>query len=100
MSNTDFLGRAIETVKKAIESDTAAEYEKAYQTYYQALELFMLALKYEKNAKSKEMIRKKVGEYMERTEKLKNHLAEADKTKKKPAAVGSNGKVSGGREGK
>lgn len=95
MSNTDFLGRAIETVKKAIESDTAAEYEKAYQSYYQALELFMLALKYEKNVKSKEMIRKKMGEYMERMEKLKNHLAETDKSKKKPAAVGSNGKVSG-----
>ncbi|KAF7451506.1 vacuolar sorting ATPase Vps4 [Pyrenophora tritici-repentis] len=45
MSNADFLGRAIETVKKAIETDTAGEYEKAYQLYYSALELFMLALK-------------------------------------------------------
>jgi len=36
MSNTDFLGRAIDTVKKAIEQDTAGEYEKAYQVYYQA----------------------------------------------------------------
>lgn len=34
MSNTDFLGRAIEAVKKAIEQDTAGEYEKAYQLYY------------------------------------------------------------------
>lgn len=102
MSNTDFLGRAIEVVKKAIENDTAGEYEKAYQLYYQSLELFMLALKWEKNAKSKEMIRSKAGEYMERAEKLKNHLAENDKgSKKRPAAVGSNGKVSrGGREGK
>ena len=96
-SNTDFLGRAIDVVKKAIENDTAGEYEKAYQLYYQALELFMLALKWEKNAKSKEMIRGKAGEYMERAEKLKNHLAEGDKSnRKKPAAVGSNGKVSGG----
>ncbi|QSS63513.1 vacuolar sorting-associated protein [Histoplasma capsulatum] len=39
MSNTDFLGRAIDTVKKAIEHDNAGEYEKAYQTYYSALEL-------------------------------------------------------------
>ncbi len=97
MSNTDFLGRAIDVVKKAIESDTAGEYEKAYQLYYQSLELFMLALKWEKNPKSKDMIRAKAGEYMERAEKLKNHLAEGDKgNKKKPAAVGSNGKVSGG----
>ena len=97
MSNTDFLGRAIDVVKKAIESDTAGEYEKAYQLYYQSLELFMLALKWEKNAKSKEMIRGKAGEYMERAEKLKNHLADGDKSnRKRPAAVGSNGKVSGG----
>jgi vacuolar protein-sorting-associated protein 4 len=84
-------------VKKAIEQDTAGEYEKAYQLYYQALELFMLALKWEKNAKSKEMIRSKAGEYMERAEKLKSHLAEQDKgTKRKPAAMGSSGKASNG----
>lgn len=102
MSNTDFLGRAIEVVNKAIENDTAGEYEKAYQLYYQALELFMLALKWEKNVKSKETIRAAAGGYMERAEKLKTHLAEGDKSnKKKPAAVGSNGKVSGsGGKGK
>ncbi|KAF2768980.1 vacuolar protein sorting-associated protein 4 [Teratosphaeria nubilosa] len=97
MSNTDFLGRAIDVVKKAIEQDTAGEYEKAYQLYYQALELFMLALKWEKNAKSKEMIRSKAGEYMERAEKLKTHLAEQEGGKKrKPAAMASNGKASNG----
>jgi vacuolar protein-sorting-associated protein 4 len=97
MSNTDFLGRAIDVVKKAIETDTAGDYEKAYQLYYRALELFMLALKWEKNAKSKEMIRVKAGEYMERAEKLKNHLAENDKgNRKKTSAVGANGKVSSG----
>ncbi|KAJ5513998.1 ATPase AAA-type core [Penicillium fimorum] len=93
MSNTDFLGRAIDTVKKAIENDNDGEYEKAYQMYYSALELFMLALKWEKNPKSKEMIRSKAGEYMDRAEKLKNHLAE---DKKKPSAVGANGKVAQG----
>ncbi|KAJ5748875.1 uncharacterized protein N7511_010571 [Penicillium nucicola] len=93
MSNTDFLGRAIDTVKKAIENDNDGEYEKAYQMYYAALELFMLALKWEKNPKSKEMIRAKAGEYMDRAEKLKNHLAE---DRKKPSAVGANGKVAQG----
>ncbi len=97
MSNTDFLGRAIGVVQKAIELDTAGDYEKAYQQYYASLELFMLALKWEKNAKSKEMIRGKAAEYMDRAEKLKEHLHEQDKgNKKRPAAVGSNGKVSGG----
>lgn len=101
MSNTDFLGRAIEVVKKAIESDTAAEYEKAYQLYYQSLELFMLALKWEKNAKSKEMIRAKAAEYMERAEKLKVHLADGDGKRKKPGMVGANGSsTAGGGKGK
>lgn len=102
MSNTDFLGRAIEVVKKAIENDKAGEYEKAYQLYYQSLELFMLALKWEKNAKSKDLIRSKADEYMQRTEYLKIHLAENDKgSKKRATVVGSNGKLSrGGREGK
>jgi hypothetical protein len=95
MSNTDFLGRAIDTVKKAIENDNDGEYEKAYQLYYSALELFMLALKWEKNPRSKEMIRAKAGEYMDRAEKLKNHLATPDGGKK-PSAVGANGKVSQG----
>ncbi|KAF2717867.1 AAA-domain-containing protein [Polychaeton citri CBS 116435] len=99
MSNTDFLGRAIDTVKKAIEQDTAGAYENAYQQYYQALELFMLALKWEKNAKSKEMIRQKAGEYMERAEKLKNHL-ESEKNKKKPAAMGANGRAGTNGAGK
>ena len=66
MSNTDFLGRAIDQVRKAIEADNAAQYDKAYQMYYQSLELFMLALKWEKNPKSKEMIRTKTAEYMDR----------------------------------
>jgi hypothetical protein len=36
MSNADFLGRAIDAVKKAISEDTAGEYEKAYQLYHAA----------------------------------------------------------------
>jgi hypothetical protein len=56
----------------------------------------MLALKWEKNAKSKEMIRAKAAEYMERAEKLKNHLAEQDTNRKKPSAMGSDGKTSNG----
>lgn len=84
-------------VKKAIEADTAAEYDKAYQLYYQSLELFMLALKWEKNAKSKEMIRAKAGEYMERAEKLKTHLADAEGKRKKPSMMGANGSSTGGK---
>ncbi|KFX94654.1 hypothetical protein V495_08517 [Pseudogymnoascus sp. VKM F-4514 (FW-929)] len=96
MSNTDFLGRAIDVVKKAIESDTNGDYEKAYNLYYQSLELFMLALKWEKNARSKEMIRAKASEYMERAEKLKQHLADAEGKHKKPSMMGADGSSRGG----
>ncbi|KAM7193999.1 vacuolar protein sorting-associated protein 4 [Rhypophila sp. PSN 637] len=96
MSNTDFLGRAIEKVRQAIELDNSADYEKAYQTYYDALNLFMLALKWEKNPKSKEMIRGKVSEYMDRAEKLKAHLADAEAKRKKPGMVGANGTSTAG----
>jgi vacuolar protein-sorting-associated protein 4 len=104
MSITDFLGRAIDTVKKAIEADNAAEYEKAFQLYTKSLELFVLAVKWEKNPKSKEMIRQKTAEYMDRAEKLKTYLAEAESKKSgagKPGLVGANGAGKGksGEEG-
>ncbi|KAJ5403765.1 hypothetical protein N7509_003636 [Penicillium cosmopolitanum] len=73
-TNLDFLSRAIDTVKKAIEYDNKGEYESAYKNYYAALELFMLAVKWEKNPQAKERIRNKVGEYMARAEKLKSYL--------------------------
>ncbi|KAL2024869.1 hypothetical protein VTK56DRAFT_3568 [Thermocarpiscus australiensis] len=96
MSNTDFLDRAIKQVRLAIDADNAAQYEKAYQLYYQSLELFMLALKWEKNPKSKEMIRAKTAEYMDRAEKLKAHLADAEAKRKKPGMVGANGTSTAG----
>ncbi|KAI1431334.1 vacuolar protein sorting-associated protein VPS4 [Xylaria sp. CBS 124048] len=96
MSNTDFLGRAIDTVRRAIDADNGNQYDKAYQLYYQSLELFMLALKWEKNPKSKEMIRQKTGEYMDRAEKLKAHLTDAEAKRKKPGLLGANGSSTGG----
>lgn len=96
MSNTDFLNRAIAMVRRAVEADNDTDYEKAYQLYYQSLELFMLALKWEKNPKSKEMIRQKTAEYMDRAEKLKAHLADSDAKRKKPGLVGANGSSTAG----
>ena len=43
------------------------------------------------------MIRGKVAEYMERAEKLKQHLNQNDASnRKKPSAMGANGKSAGG----
>jgi vacuolar protein-sorting-associated protein 4 len=55
----------------------------------------MLALKWEKNENSKATIRVKINEYMERAEKLKQHLND-ENGKKKPSKVGANGGGTGG----
>ncbi|KAL3234630.1 Vacuolar protein sorting-associated protein 4 [Nakaseomyces bracarensis] len=93
MSTGDFLSKGIELVQKAIDYDTATQYEEAYTAYYNGLDYLMLALKYEKNAKSKELIRAKFTEYLQRAEQLKQHLDEEQekeaKKKESPSKLGS-----------
>lgn len=74
MSTGDFLTKGIELIQKAIDFDTATQYEEAYTAYYNGLDYLMLALKYEKNPKSKDLIRAKFTEYLNRAEQLKQHL--------------------------
>ncbi|KAI8852884.1 P-loop containing nucleoside triphosphate hydrolase protein [Chytridium lagenaria] len=95
MANVDFLGKAIEIVKKATEEDAKENFEEAYKLYQNSLEYFMTAMKYEKNERLKESIRKKFTEYLERAEKLKEYLQKQQKKKSKPVpAGGTNGKSS------
>ncbi|KAF9351537.1 Vacuolar protein sorting-associated protein 4 [Mortierella sp. NVP85] len=92
---TDFLPRAVETVKRATEEDTKGNLEEALPLYQSALGFFLTALKYEKNERVRETVRKKVIEYMERAEKIKEHLAkQEEKPKKKAMTNSSNGKGS------
>lgn len=70
----EFLNKGIDLVQKAIDADTATRYEEAYRLYYNGLDYLMLALKYEKNQKSKELIKSKFTEYLTRAEQLKDHL--------------------------
>ncbi|RFU30858.1 hypothetical protein B7463_g5503, partial [Scytalidium lignicola] len=100
MSKTDFLGRAIDVVKKAIEADTNADYTKAYELYCQSIELFILAIKWEKNPKFKEVVKAKAHEYIERAEKVKKHLEDAEGKEKKAGMVGANGTAKGSGKGK
>lgn len=74
----DFLSKGIDLVQKAIDADTATRYEEAYKLYYNGLDYLMLALKYEKNQKSKELIKSKFTEYLTRAEQLKDHLEKKD----------------------
>lgn len=84
MSNLD---RAIEIVQRAVEEDGKQNYAEAYKNYQNALDYFMLALKYERNEKSKLLIRSKISEYLGRAELLKEHLT----APKKKSAVGLSG---------
>ncbi|KAF8935503.1 Vacuolar protein sorting-associated protein 4 [Podila verticillata] len=89
---SDFLARAVETVRRATEEDTKGHLEEALPLYQTALEYFLTALKYEKNERVRDTVRKKVVEYMARAEKIKEHLAKLEeKPKKKAMAATSNG---------
>ncbi|KAI9164243.1 Vacuolar protein sorting-associated protein 4 [Blastocladiella emersonii ATCC 22665] len=88
MSGVDFLGKAIEIVKRATELDAEGNYDEAYKAYQNALDYFMTALKYEKNERVKESIRKKFTEYLERAEKLKEFLSQPKPKKKVLSANG------------
>ncbi|KAF8588442.1 AAA-domain-containing protein [Ramaria rubella] len=98
MANTNALDRAIEMVQRAIDEDVNQNYSEAYKQYQNSLDYFMLALKYEKNDKLKAMIRGKVTEYLDRAEKLKEHLDKSEE-KRSRSAVGANGRESGGGGG-
>ncbi|PSR76431.1 hypothetical protein PHLCEN_2v8466 [Hermanssonia centrifuga] len=90
------LDKALEIIKVAIDEDTKQNYAEAYKQYNNALDYFMLALKWEKNEKMKQLLRKKVDEYLGRAEGLKEVLnAESDKKAKKAVGM-SNGGVGKG----
>ncbi|OMJ22717.1 Suppressor protein of bem1/bed5 double mutant, partial [Smittium culicis] len=81
MASVDFLGKAVELVNKAISEDTSGNFEDAYKLYMQSLDYFMTSLKYEKNQKVRDSIRKKLEEYLERAEKLKAHISNKNNSK-------------------
>ncbi|PWA03458.1 hypothetical protein BB558_000377 [Smittium angustum] len=88
MANVDFLGKAVELVNKAISEDTSGNLEEAYKLYMQSLDWFMTSLKYEKNQKVRESIRKKIEEYLDRAENLKDQVIK-NQNSKQPVANGA-----------
>ncbi|KAK0446540.1 P-loop containing nucleoside triphosphate hydrolase protein [Desarmillaria tabescens] len=94
MANANSLDRAIEIVQKAIDEDVKQNYNEAYKQYSNSLDYFMLALKYEKNEKSKQLIKTKIKEYLARAETLKQHLTSQNESRSRNA-VGVNGSGAG-----
>lgn len=94
MSNSNFLDKAVAIVKDAVEQDTKQNYQEAYKLYQNSLDFFMMAIKYEKNDRMKQMLRNKVAEYLDRAESLKAHL-NSQKEDKGRSAIGANGSEKG-----
>ena len=88
--------KAVAIVKGAIEADNNKEYKEAYGKYQRALEYFIHAIKYEKNEKTKENMKKRTVGYMNRAEQLKEFL-DKPKTERRRASAHGGGK--GGKGG-
>jgi len=87
---TNFVQKAIDVATKATEEDRKENFPEALKLYEHAVECFMTAMKYEKNDRIKESIKKKCVEYLERAEKIKKFVGAKDgKDKKKPVADGA-----------
>ncbi|GIY95578.1 vacuolar protein sorting-associated protein 4B [Caerostris extrusa] len=77
---TSALKKAIELVTKATEEDNKKNYAEACKLYEQGVEYFLHSIKYDAQAeKTKENIRKKCSEYLERAEKIKKYVQKPQK---------------------
>ncbi|KAJ2090519.1 Vacuolar protein sorting-associated protein 4, partial [Coemansia sp. S100] len=91
--------KAKDIVNRAIAEDNAGNYEEAYKLYRDAIEWYLTGIKYEKVDSRKLTIRKRLTEYMDRAEQLKEHLAKA-RDNRKPVPVGSTNGGGGGAKKK
>lgn len=72
--STNFRDRAIAEVQKAIAADHKQEYQRAFDLYMSSMELWVKALKWEKNKALKATMQEKMVTYLDRAEKLKQFL--------------------------
>lgn len=87
MDNT-FIPKGMELVKQAVIADNANDLPTAFSLYKQGLQYFLTGLKYVKNERSREAIRAKVGQYMQRAEELQAAIDKKDNTKRKTVVAG------------
>ncbi|ODN04180.1 Vacuolar protein sorting-associated protein 4A [Orchesella cincta] len=94
------LQKAIDLVTKATEEDRNRNFEEALRLYEHGVEYFLHAIKYEaQNDKSKETIRQKCVQYLDRAEAIKKHLkASKGGGKGKPVKEGGAPKKNGEKD--
>eukprot|EP00051_Salpingoeca_urceolata_P032320 m.15256 g.15256 ORF g.15256 m.15256 type:complete len:423 (-) comp4984_c0_seq2:103-1371(-) len=90
--STNFVDKAIQIVRQATEEDSKGNYEVAVRLYSNAIDHFVMAIKYEKSETIRQTLRMKTGEYLARAEKLKEFLAEKNKAGPQKAVAASGGK--------
>lgn len=96
--STNFRDRAIAEVQKAITADHNKEYQKAFDLYMSSMELWVKALKWEKNKAIKATMQEKMATYLDRAEKLKQFLqseAEGNSNGGGKSLMGVNGTSTG-----
>ncbi|KAH6984525.1 vacuolar protein sorting-associated protein VPS4 [Ilyonectria destructans] len=95
----NFRERALAELQKAIEFDHKKEYKSAFDAYIIAMELWVKAIKWEKNKVMKDTMREKMVVYLDRTEKLKKWLDEGgqDDNGGGKGPVAANGASAGGK---
>ncbi|XP_063170176.1 serine/threonine-protein kinase ULK3 isoform X2 [Candoia aspera] len=79
MPSAECLGKATTLVMEAVKKDQEGDMATALSLYSKALEYFVPALRYERDAQRKEAIRSKVSEYISRAEQLKVLVASDNK---------------------
>ncbi|XP_028920935.1 serine/threonine-protein kinase ULK3 isoform X1 [Ornithorhynchus anatinus] len=80
MPSAESLDRATALVVEAVKKDQQGDYGDALSLYCRALDYFVPALHYEVDARRKEAIRVKVGQYVSRAEELKALVNSSNRT--------------------
>lgn len=84
-----FIDQGVAHAQKAIDYDRAAckandpeKYDNAKSSYLRAIDYYYTALKYEKNEKTKLVLRSKINSYVDRAEVMKEWLEKYEETQK------------------
>lgn len=84
-----FIDQGVAHAQKAIDYDRSAcqtsdphKYDNAKNSYLRAIEYYYTALKYEKNEKTKSILRDKIRQYVERAEVMKHWLGQYEENQK------------------